>query len=120
MSEETSYGIGEGPTANVSVSLRAGNIEAVRSRVGKRGFSAYVDAAVRRQIERDNLAELTAAFEEAHGTFTRAELEAADALPWGGADDAAEVGRASRRAEPWSSTARGCRRWSWRIARSWR
>ena len=62
MSEETSYGIGEGPTANVSVSLRAGNIEAVRSRVGKRGFSAYVDAAVRRQIERDNLAELTAAF----------------------------------------------------------
>jgi hypothetical protein len=91
MSEATTYGIGEGPTANVSVSLHVGNIEAVRSRVGKRGFSAYVDAAVQRQIERDNLAELTAAFEEAHGAFTRVELEAADALLWGDADDSAEV-----------------------------
>jgi hypothetical protein len=38
--------------------LHAGTVEAVRSRVGRRGFSAYVEAALRRQIEQDNLAEL--------------------------------------------------------------
>ena len=41
----------------VSVSLWAGNIRAIRERVGSRGFSAYVDAAVERQIERDLLGE---------------------------------------------------------------
>ncbi|GAB2634177.1 hypothetical protein [Nocardia goodfellowii] len=48
---------GEGPAAKVSVSLRAGNIRAIKDRVGARGFSAYVDAAVERQIERDLLEE---------------------------------------------------------------
>jgi hypothetical protein len=48
---------GHGPAAKVSVSLRAGNIRAIRERVGSRGFSAYVDAAVERQIERDLLEE---------------------------------------------------------------
>lgn len=54
---ESEYGLGEGPAAKVSVSLRAGNIRAVRARVGARGFSTYVDAAVERQIERDLLEE---------------------------------------------------------------
>jgi hypothetical protein len=54
---ESEYGLGEGPAAKVSVSLRAGNIRAVRERAGARGFSAYVDAAVQRQIERDLLEE---------------------------------------------------------------
>ncbi|MEV6276344.1 hypothetical protein [Nocardia sp. NPDC051832] len=54
---------GEGPAAKVSVSLRAGNIRAIRDRVGSRGFSAYVDAAVERQIERDLLEEALVANE---------------------------------------------------------
>ncbi|WP_381793250.1 hypothetical protein [Streptomyces niveus] len=86
MSDEVNYGVGEGPTANVSVSLHSGNIAAVRARVGKRGFSAYVDAAVQRQIERDNLAELTAAHEAEHGVFSDAEIEAARALLRGDAE----------------------------------
>lgn len=49
---------GNGPSVTVSTSLHAGTVEAVRSRVGKRGFSSYVEAALRRQIEQDNLAEL--------------------------------------------------------------
>lgn len=80
MNEEATYGVGEGPASNVSVSLHAGNIAAVRARVGKRGFSAYVDAAVQRQIERDNLAELTAAYEAEHGPLSRAEVDTARAL----------------------------------------
>ncbi|MFD9949486.1 hypothetical protein ACFWYW_37130 [Nonomuraea sp. NPDC059023] len=62
---EQKYHPGEGPAAKVSVSLRAGNIRAVKERVGSRGFSAYVDAAVERQIERDLLEEALQANEEA-------------------------------------------------------
>ncbi|MEV6165372.1 hypothetical protein AB0L71_26295 [Streptomyces sp. NPDC052052] len=80
MSDAPTYGVGGGSTANVSVSLRSGNIAAVRARVGKRGFSAYVDAAVRRQIERDNLAELTERHEAEHGVLRHAEVEAARTL----------------------------------------
>ncbi|MER8069647.1 hypothetical protein OIE62_25285 [Streptomyces scopuliridis] len=88
MSDDTTFGVGEGPTANVSVSLHVGNISAVRARAGKRGFSAYVDAAVQRQIERDNLAELVSQHEAAHGAFTREEIDAARA-ELRGADEAA-------------------------------
>lgn len=70
---------GEGPTCTVSVSLHAGTIGAVRHRVGRRGVSSYVEAAVRRQIERDNLAELIAAAEAEHGPLTDDEVEAAAA-----------------------------------------
>ena len=55
---------GAGPASKVSVSLRAGNIRAIRERVGARGFSAYVDAAVERQIERDLLEEALQANEQ--------------------------------------------------------
>jgi hypothetical protein len=58
---------GEGPAAKVSVSLRAGNIRAIKERVGARGFSAYVDAAVERQIERDLLEEALQANEKESG-----------------------------------------------------
>lgn len=87
--DEVNYAVGEGPTANVSVSLNSGNIAAVRTRVGKRGFSAYVDAAVQRQIERDNLAELIAAHEAEHGALSDAEIDAARALLRGDADGGA-------------------------------
>ncbi|GAA3199734.1 hypothetical protein GCM10010486_81990 [Nonomuraea roseoviolacea subsp. carminata] len=49
------------------MSLRTGNIRAVQERVGARGFSAYVDAAVERQIERDLLEEALQANEAASG-----------------------------------------------------
>ena len=42
---------GSGPTMTVSTSPHSGTVKAVRNRVGKRGFSAYVEAALRRQIE---------------------------------------------------------------------
>lgn len=43
--------------------MPAGRIAAVRARVGSRGFSAYVSAAVERQIQRDLLEELLQAKE---------------------------------------------------------
>jgi hypothetical protein len=67
---------GEGPTTVVSVSFHSGTISAVRSRVGKRGVSAYIEAAVQRQIERDNLDEIIAAAEAEHGPVTAEEIAA--------------------------------------------
>ncbi|MEU9830521.1 hypothetical protein AB0D67_03170 [Streptosporangium sp. NPDC048047] len=64
---EQRFAPGGGPAAKVSVSLRASNIRAVRERVGARGFSAYVDAAVERQIERDLLEEALRENETASG-----------------------------------------------------
>ncbi|MGA5068104.1 hypothetical protein ACPB9E_30740 [Streptomyces exfoliatus] len=74
---ESMYEAGEGPTHTKSVSFHVGTTEAVNARVGSRGFSAYVEHAVQRQIERDNLAELIAANEEIHGPLTSEEIEAA-------------------------------------------
>src|SRR5437879_2037381 len=51
------YAPGQGPMAKVSVSLHAGNVRAIKDRVGTRRFSAYVDNAIERQIERDLLEE---------------------------------------------------------------
>jgi hypothetical protein len=48
----------EGPSRKVSVSMPTGRIAAVKARVGARGFSAYVSAAVERQLQRDRLEEL--------------------------------------------------------------
>jgi hypothetical protein len=72
----------------VSTSLHAGTVEAVRSRVGKRGFSSYVEAALRRQIEQDNLAELVDDYTSTEGEFSAEELAAARAEMYGseGAD----------------------------------
>jgi hypothetical protein len=67
---------GEGPTTVVSVSMHSGTIGAVRGRVGRRGVSAYIEAAVQRQIERDNLDELIAAAEAEHGAITSEEVAA--------------------------------------------
>ncbi|MEW2401051.1 hypothetical protein [Streptomyces sp. NPDC046862] len=75
---DPAYGPGEGPTKSVSVSVHEGTIAAVRTRVGKRGISAYVEAAIQRQIERDQLDELIAANEELHGPLTQEEIDAAE------------------------------------------
>ena len=77
---DTDFPPGGGPAAKVSVSLRTGNIRAVRDRVGARGFSAYVDAAVERQIERDLLEEALAANETAAGPIPQALRDEAAAV----------------------------------------
>ena len=77
---------GTGPTMTVSASLHAGTVEAVRSRVGKRGFSSYLEAALRRQLEQDNLAELVNEYVSTEGDFTAAELAAARAELYGSED----------------------------------
>jgi hypothetical protein len=84
---EGEFGLGEGPAAKVSVSLRVGNIRAVRERAGARGFSAYVDAAVERQIERDLLEEALEANEAEAGP-----------IPQGLRDEAADLFRAVKSA----------------------
>ncbi|MBA4861159.1 hypothetical protein H1V43_07135 [Streptomyces sp. PSKA54] len=63
MDSPEQYGKDEGPAQKVSVSMPAGRIAAVKARVGARGFSAYVSAAVERQIQRDLLEELLQAKE---------------------------------------------------------
>ncbi|MGW3624736.1 CopG family transcriptional regulator [Streptomyces sp. NPDC000880] len=50
--------------------------EAARARSGPSGLSAYVAAAVARQIERDNLNELIAVAEAEHGPITEEEIQA--------------------------------------------
>jgi hypothetical protein len=77
---------GTGPTMTVSTSLHSGTVEAVRNRVGKRGFSAYVEAALRRQIEQDNLAELVDEYTSTEGEFTPEELARARAELYGAED----------------------------------
>ena len=60
--------------------MHSGTIGAVRGRVGRRGVSAYIEAAVQRQIERDNLDELIAAAEAEHGRVTKEEIAAKRAI----------------------------------------
>lgn len=67
---------GEGRTTVVSVSMHSGTIAAVRDRVGRRRVSAYIEAAVQRQIERDNLDELITAAEAEHGPISEEEVAA--------------------------------------------
>lgn len=65
--DDTDFLPGDGPSSGISVSLTAGTLQAIRERVGKRGVSAYLEKAARRQIERDNLDELIADFDKANG-----------------------------------------------------
>ncbi|MEV8016439.1 CopG family transcriptional regulator [Streptomyces sp. NPDC086554] len=50
--------------------------EAARARSGPSGLSAYVAAAVARQIERDNLKELITVAEADHGPISEEEIQA--------------------------------------------
>jgi hypothetical protein len=63
MDDSQRFGTDDGPAQKVSVSMPASRIAAVKARVGARGFSAYVSAAVERQIQRDLLEELLQAKE---------------------------------------------------------
>ncbi|MFD7839615.1 CopG family transcriptional regulator [Streptomyces sp. NPDC059761] len=62
------------PTQKYSISMPRDVAEAARARSGPSGLSAYVTAAVARQIERDNLAELIAVAEAEIGPITAEEI----------------------------------------------
>jgi hypothetical protein len=64
------------PTGKYSITMPRDIAEAARARSGPSGLSAYVAAAVARQIERDNLNELIAVAEAEHGPITEEEVRA--------------------------------------------
>ncbi|MDT0308399.1 hypothetical protein RM780_15720 [Streptomyces sp. DSM 44917] len=71
---------GEGPVRPVSVSLHEGTIAALKARTGRRGMSAYVEALIQRQLERDRLRELIEDSEAAHGPVDQAAVDAKRAI----------------------------------------
>lgn len=66
-----------GRTENVSVSLPADLLSALRERTREQDLSPYISKAVRHQLDMDGLAEIVAAQEAEHGPLTEAEIEAA-------------------------------------------
>lgn len=64
------------PTQKYSITMPRDVAEAARARSGPSGLSAYVAAAVARQIERDNLNELIAVAEAEHGPIMEEEVQA--------------------------------------------
>ncbi|MFF7234866.1 CopG family transcriptional regulator [Streptomyces collinus] len=64
------------PTGKYSITMPRDIAEAAKLRSGPSGLSAYVAAAVARQIERDNLNELIAVAEAEHGPVTAEEIQA--------------------------------------------
>jgi hypothetical protein len=64
------------PTAKYSITMPRDIAEAARSRSGPSGLSAYVAAAVARQIERDDLNELITVAEAEHGPIADEEIQA--------------------------------------------
>ncbi|MBB5778288.1 hypothetical protein AB0L65_05015 [Nonomuraea sp. NPDC052116] len=74
---ETLYSIGEGPSTRVSLSLAEGTAEAIRRRVGKREFSAFIAAAVERELRGQILDEYLADYERRNGPVPAEEQERA-------------------------------------------
>lgn len=85
---------GEGAVRPISVSLHEGTIAALKARTGKRGMSAYIEALVQRQLERDRLRELIDTAEREHGEVDPAAVEARRALLRGEADPTGAAGAA--------------------------
>jgi hypothetical protein len=63
------------PTQKYSITIPRDIAEAARARSGPSGLSAYVAAAVARQLERDNLNELIAVAEAEHGPVSDQEIQ---------------------------------------------
>jgi hypothetical protein len=74
-----------GGTENISVSMPAELVGALRTRTGKRGVSAYVTAAVQHQLAMDGLAEIVAAYETEHEPLSDTEVQAAQSELFGDA-----------------------------------
>lgn len=66
----------EEPTQKYSITMPRDIAAAARARGGPSGLSAYVAAAVARQLERDNLNDLIAVAEAEHGPVTDEEVQA--------------------------------------------
>jgi hypothetical protein len=62
-------------TRKYSITIPRDIAEAARARSGPSGLSAYVAAAVARQLERDNLNELIAVAEAEHGPVSDEEIQ---------------------------------------------
>lgn len=63
------------PTGKYSITMPRDIAEAAKARSGPSGLSAYVAAAVARQIERDNLNELITVAEAEHGPVTDEDIQ---------------------------------------------
>ncbi|MEV7672649.1 CopG family transcriptional regulator [Streptomyces sp. NPDC088752] len=63
------------PTGKYSITMPRDIAEAAKARSGLSGLSAYVAAAVARQIERDNLNELITVAEAEHEPVTDEEIQ---------------------------------------------
>ncbi|MEU3407345.1 hypothetical protein ABZ766_25845 [Streptomyces sp. NPDC006670] len=85
--EATPPGIGEGPAKVISVSLPEGTVHALRSRVGARGVSAMVAAAIEQHLRNQVLDEYLTEYQEEFGAFTEEERRQADAV-WASAEEA--------------------------------
>jgi hypothetical protein len=77
---EMPYSIGEGPATRVSLSLPEGTAEAIRKRVGKREFSAFITAAVERELRGQILDEYLADYERRKGPVSTQEQDRARQL----------------------------------------
>ncbi|MEU4162242.1 hypothetical protein [Actinoplanes sp. NPDC026670] len=67
---EAEYSIGEGPATRVSLSLPEGTADAIRARVGKREFSAFIAGAVERELRGQVLDEYLADYESRRGPIS--------------------------------------------------
>ncbi|MFE5852218.1 CopG family transcriptional regulator [Streptomyces sp. NPDC056500] len=63
------------PTGKYSITMPRDIAEAAKARSGPSGLSAYVAAAVARQIERDNLNEIIQVAEAEHGPISNEEIQ---------------------------------------------
>jgi hypothetical protein len=68
------------PTRKYSITMPHDIADAARARSGPSGLSAYVAAAVARQVERDNLSDLISVFEAEHGPIGDEQIEEKRAL----------------------------------------
>lgn len=68
--DESPYSVGEGPATRVSLSLPEGTAEAIRSRVGKREFSAFITRAVESELRGQVLDEYLADYERRNGPIS--------------------------------------------------
>ncbi|NDZ74158.1 CopG family transcriptional regulator [Streptomyces sp. SID10362] len=63
------------PTGKYSITMPRDIAEAAKARSGPSGLSAYVAAAVARQVERDNLNEVIRVAEAEHGPISDEEIQ---------------------------------------------
>ncbi|MEU0158549.1 hypothetical protein ABZ154_06800 [Streptomyces sp. NPDC006261] len=76
---------GDGPSSGISFSLTAGTLRAIRERAGKRGVSAYLEAAARRTDEqptRSRSGRVSGALVLGSGGLTQAVLRGREVQEW--------------------------------------